>query len=257
MKYDNGLIADEGVNENNYLEECYADLVKINTYQNSNVKEVLSEVDAVIFTGGEDISPTLLKEPEPWHGIMEELDYNATRDVSDYLLMAYCIDNNIPTMGFCRGMQMLAVVSGGSIIQDIPTFFSDNSLNYNYEHRNNKTAPEAYRDYAPHDITITEKDSIIESIFTSDVIKDVPSWHHQAVKSVDGTKLKVTAVTETDGYPIIECIERSDKTMIIGFQFHPEAAFVKYKNGVSNAENYMEKDLAIKPFVYFMDVNNL
>jgi len=117
LKYDNNLIADEGVNENAYLEEDYAKLVKNNTYQNSNVEEVVPEVDAVIFTGGEDISPTLLKDPEPWHGIMKELDYNATRDVSDYLLLAYCIDHDIPTMGFCRGMQMLAVIMHLMILQ--------------------------------------------------------------------------------------------------------------------------------------------
>jgi len=98
-----------------------------------------------------------------------------------------------------------------------------------------------------------EEDSIIGLIFKSNVVENVPSWHHQAVKSVDGTSLKVTAVTETDGYPIIECIERTDKTMIIGFQFHPEAALVKHKNGVDNAENYMKRDLAILPFTYLID----
>jgi putative glutamine amidotransferase len=37
--------------------------------------------------------------------------------------MAYCLDNDIPVMGFCRGMQMLGVISGAEVIQDIPTYF--------------------------------------------------------------------------------------------------------------------------------------
>lgn len=128
LEYEDGKVSPKGVSKDEYLDSEYSEIVKKNTYKNSNAEAVVRDVDAVIFTGGEDISPMLLEDPEEWIGIEEEKDFNATRDVSDYLLMAYCIDNDIPTMGFCRGMQMMAVVSGGTMIQNIPTFFEENGL---------------------------------------------------------------------------------------------------------------------------------
>lgn len=253
LEYENGMVSDKGVSEDDYLDTEYSEIVKGNTYHNSNVKKVIANVDAVIFTGGEDISPKLLEKPEEWIGIEEEKDFNATRDVSDYLLMSYCIDNNIPTMGFCRGMQMLSVVSGAQIIQDLPTFFENNDIPYNYEHRNQKATPDAYRDYAPHDIEIIDENSHIYDIFNEETVQSVPSWHHQAVKSVDGTALKVTSVFDTNGYDIIECVERTDKDYIVGYQFHPEAAVVKNINAAPNADDYMSMDTAMKTFVYFIE----
>ncbi|MBQ1890499.1 MAG: gamma-glutamyl-gamma-aminobutyrate hydrolase family protein, partial [Selenomonas sp.] len=50
--------------------------------------------------------------------------YSAERDVSDYLLMSYCLEKDVPVLAICRGMQMLSVVSGADIIQDIPTYMS-------------------------------------------------------------------------------------------------------------------------------------
>ena len=131
-----------------------ADQIKTNLWQNTNVEEVMNGIDAVIFTGGEDISSSLFRTPEPWHGIEAEIDYNATRDASDYILMSYCIEKDVATVGFCRGMQMLAVVSGATMIQDIPTHFETLGLDYRFEHRNEKATPESYRDYVPHEVNL-------------------------------------------------------------------------------------------------------
>lgn len=253
LEYTDGRIAGIGITENDYLTEDYADLVKGNTYRNSNVADVMKGIDAVVFTGGEDISPTLLAEPEDWHHIEEEKDYNATRDVSDYLLMAYCIDNDIPVMGFCRGMQMLAVVSGATVIHDIPTFYAEQGLTYASEHRNQKASPDACRDYAPHDVDVKDPRSLVYDIFGVTTVKGVPSWHHQAVKSVEGTKLKVTASAMTEGYEIIEVLERTDRSMIMGFQFHPEAAVVKHLEQAENADSFMSLEEALKVFRWLVD----
>ena len=253
LEYEDGRIAGCGVNENDYLTEDYAALVKKNTYRHSNAAEVLRGIDGVIFTGGEDISPTLLAEPKDWHHIEAEKDFNATRDVSDYLLMAYCIDSDIPVMSFCRGMQMLAVVSGASMIQDIPTFYAENGLTYHFGHRNEKASADAYRDYAPHDIWITAADSLSYDIFGEMSVSGVPSWHHQAVGSTEGTKLAVTATALLDGYEIIEAIERTDRSMIIGFQFHPEAAIAKHVSNAENADRFMSMEKALRIFTVFTD----
>ena len=113
----------EEVAETGALNDVAAKYVRCNTWHDSNAAEAVGNVSCVLFTGGEDISPSLYYHPEEWHGIEEERDYNAERDISDYLTMAYCLDNDIPVMGFCRGMQMLGVISGAEVIQDIPTYF--------------------------------------------------------------------------------------------------------------------------------------
>lgn len=253
IPYNNGLVSSECVTENDYLDNKYADILKNEGYNNSNAEAVVAGVDAVIFTGGEDISPTLCRQAEKWHGIESEKDYNATRDVSDYILMSYCIDNDIPVLGLCRGMQMLAVVSGGTMIQDIPTYYADLNLEYNYEHRREKESPDEYRDYVPHNVALNDKSSLLYNIVGEYKIDNVPSWHHQAVKSVEGTSLKATASANVLGLDIIEAIERTDKHFILGLQFHPEAAVVKNIDKADNAGSFMDKDLALEIFKYFME----
>lgn len=235
-----------------YLVPRAAETLKKSPYAKSNVKKAMKGIDAVVFTGGEDISPTLLKTPEPWHGIEAEKDYNATRDVNDYSLMSFCIANDISTIGFCRGMQMLGVVSGATVMQDIPTYFNSKGMSYNYIHRNQKVG-DAYRDYAPHDITV-EPGSILSAMTTTaGTFHNVPSWHHQALQSVDGTPLKVSAYTLVNGEKMIEGIERTDRTLILGLQFHPEAAIKKWNTGTENASKYMSKEEALKIFKVFVE----
>jgi len=151
---------------------------------------------------------------QDWHRIEAEIDYNAARDVSDFLTMTYCLDHDIPLLGFCRGAQMLGVVSGATVIQDIPTWFASQGLPYNYEHRREKAEGETYRDYTPHDVTL----------------------------------LSVTATTNVSGVDMVEGVERTDKRCAIGVQFHPEAAIVKHiGKGVNNANasQFMTYDAAM------------
>ena len=159
------------IDENDILLQQYADMIKLGLLA-SNAGEAVKDVKAVVFTGGEDIEPTLLSMPEPWHGIEAEKDYNATRDISDYLTMAYCLDRDIPMLGMCRGMQMLVVVSGGTIIQDIPTYFELLGKPYHDEHRNKVEAGQ-YRDYAAHDVDVLDHSSWLYKMTGSDVIHAV------------------------------------------------------------------------------------
>ncbi|MCR5089173.1 MAG: gamma-glutamyl-gamma-aminobutyrate hydrolase family protein, partial [Oscillospiraceae bacterium] len=197
-------------------------------------------------------SPTLYYTPEEWHGIEAEIDYNAARDVSDYLTMTYCLDADIPVMGFCRGMQMLSVVSGAEVIQDVPTYFEELSVDYQFEHRNEKSSPDAYRDYAPHAVQV-EKNSWLYEIAGTEVLDGCPSWHHQAVKNVDNTRLAVTGTTDTNGVEMIEAVERTDKTFALGLQFHPEAALVKNLDHAANLGDFMDYDTALNIFEWIVD----
>jgi putative glutamine amidotransferase len=124
-------------------------------------------------------------------------------------------------------MQLLAVVSGADMIQDITLYMSSLGKEYGYEHRYNPETPKAYRNFAAHDVKVTAEDSLLFRLIGTDTIKAVPSWHHQAVRSVDGTRLIITGETDTAGERIIEAIERPDKTFVLGLQYHPEIAVVR------------------------------
>ena len=251
LSYDeNGELSD-GVDETGVLGTAAAECVRGNTWHGSNAQEAVGDIRLVIFTGGSDVSPSLFYEPEEWHGIEAERDYCAERDVSDYLTMSYCLDSDIPVIGFCRGMQMLAVISGAEVIQDIPTWFADMSLDYHYEHRNEKVSPDAYRDYASHNVQVA-KDSLLYEMVQTEELTGCPSWHHQAVKSVDNTPLLVTGTTDTDGVSMIEAVERTDKTFAVGLQFHPEAAVVKHLDGAANQDDFMDYDTATSIFEWLV-----
>ena len=93
-----------------YLSDASGALLRSRGYDGSNAAEVMSGVDGVIFTGGEDIAPTLLATPQDWHRIEAEIDYNAARDVSDFLTMTYCLDHDIPLTG-CPSWHHQALLS--------------------------------------------------------------------------------------------------------------------------------------------------
>ena len=65
--YDNMALCPKYVDEMGVLRQEYADVVKRMTYHGTNVDELLSGVQAVVFLGGGDISPTLFAVPQPWH----------------------------------------------------------------------------------------------------------------------------------------------------------------------------------------------
>lgn len=236
--YDDDELQKKYLDNDGVLLQQYADLVKRYTYRGTAIDSLMRGIDAVVFLGGDDISPTLFREPQPWHGIAGD-ECDATRDVSEYLTMAYCLDNDIPVLGLCRGMQMLAVVSGATMIQDLGTFYSEQGIEYNNLHRSLRDAS-GKRHYTPHDVQVIDRSSLLYSIVLSDEIKNVPSWHHQVVGSVEGTELKVTGITPTQGTDIIEAIERKDKPFALGVQFHPEEAVRQHLDNTPTASNFMQ-----------------
>ena len=238
-----------------YLSEEYGSMVRTMTYQESNITEVMKDVDAVVFTGGEDISPTLLHIPQDWHHIEAEIDYNAARDVSDFLTMSYCLDNDIPLLGICRGAQMLGIVSGATMIQDIPTWLADQGLEYKHEHRRVKAEGETYRDHTPHSVTL-EAGSKLAEFYSTTTLDGCPSWHHQAINSTEGTPLRVTATTTVSGKEMVEGVERTDKKCAIAVQFHPEESVMKSLGKARNSENahkFMSYDDSMKIFSSFIE----
>ena len=234
--------------ENGILISQAAKLVKCNTYQNSNIKDVIKDYKCVIFPGGSDICPSLYYNEQPWHGIIGDTNYSAERDVSDYLLMSYCLENDIPSLCICRGMQLLSIVSGATMIQDVGQYMESQGIIDSNMHRDSNK-----KIFVSHDVNVISHDSLLYKIAGEDVISKVPSWHHQIVGNVNGTRLVVNAITITDGIPIIEGVERTDKDFIIGIQFHPEVAVAKVVDNEEDAGNFMNYNEALSYFTKLIE----
>ena len=244
LSYTDGKIDAAHLDENEILLLDDANNIKRYTHSHSNAADVMQNIDAVVFTGGEDISPTLFATPEPWHGIEAEKDFNITRDVSDYILLSYCIDNDIPTLCICRGAQMLGVVAGAPLIQDIPTYYAGLGIDYNYIHRYNKSNPDAAKEYISHPSVVTRKNSLFYDIIKTDTLHGCPSWHHQAIGDLSNTAAVVTATTTSQGVEIVEALEIPDKEFIVGVQFHPEYVMAKE----DSEGKYMDKSTSLRIF---------
>lgn len=246
MEYEGEKLLVLYTDEHGIVLQEYADKVKANPFEGQDIANLLAGLDGLVFTGGSDISPTLYKSPEPWHGIVAEGNCDGRRDVSDYILMRWCLEREptLPVLCICRGMQMLSVVSGAQMVQDLHSYFEGKGLPYSNTHRMEPTADHG-RDFAVHDVSVTDPSSLLQQIVGTQTVNRVPSWHHQAVLSVEGIPLKVTAVTNTSGIDIIEAVERTDKPFFIGVQFHPEVAVAKHANGAADASRFMSYDSAL------------
>lgn len=165
---------------------------------------VLEHVDGLLLSGGGDINPLFVgEEPVPQlHSV------NYKRDLSELLLIRLAYDRQIPMLGICRGIQMLAVALEGSVYQDIYTQCASSPIGHEQQ---------LDRRYASHHVQATADSTILKSLM-GDAPFPVNSFHHQAVKS-PGPHLK-TCATSPDG--LIEAVESSEYKSILGVQWHPE-----------------------------------
>ena len=214
---DASFIIDDQLEATGMLKTEFAEAIKACDFSLTNLDAAMDGVDGVFFVGGEDISPSLFAQPQTETNNGEAI--NATRDVSDYLLMAYCIENDIPLFAACRGEQMLGIVSGCQFAQDIPNYFALMGADYPDTHRMPPDAED--RDYARHSIDVVAGTAAYD-IIGADTLDNVSSWHHQTIVDIKNTNLTVNATSTVNGVTTIEGVERADKTFCVGMQFHPE-----------------------------------
>mgnify|MGYP003462400819 FL=1 len=119
----------------------------------SAMSALLDELDGIILSGGSDMNPLLVgEEPIPQlHGI------NPERDVPELMLIRQAYERQIPILGICRGIQMLAAALGGSIYQDL-------GVQYKYAPLI-KHSQDLVREQASHTVYI-EQDSMLGRVFT-------------------------------------------------------------------------------------------
>ena len=175
----------------------------------------LDRVDGLLLTGGGDINPLWVgEEPSP-----SLRSINRERDEAELLTVSLAYNRNIPILGICRGIQVLASALGGTVDQDIAEAFSaSHSVNNSgqTQHALIKHSQDADRNEPTHTVKIS-KDTTLYSIYNTEYLA-VNSMHHQAVRS-GGKRFNVSAIAP-DG--VIEAIESNEFKPIMGVQWHPE-----------------------------------
>lgn len=167
----------------------------------------LEQLDGLLLTGGADVNPLWAdhnRQPNPkLHGI------NPERDLYELQLCRLAHQRNVPILGICRGIQVMAMALGGSIYQDIES-------EQNQEHRLIKHSQDAPRNCTTHFVNVLNTDGALSCM---GYYFAVNSFHHQAVKD-PGPYMSVSAKSD-DG--VIEAIENySDGSFLLGVQWHPE-----------------------------------
>lgn len=164
------------------------------------VGEVIDRLDAIVFAGGADIAPDIYGEVPH----RETTGTRPERDAGEIPLMRAALDRDLPLLGICRGMQLLAVVSGGSLVQHLPELVG---------HDDHRPTPGVY---GMHEVRL-DAGSRIAAILGEDV--SVPTYHHQGLASAGS--LKITGWAH-DGTP--EAVEDPERRFTLGVLWHPEAA---------------------------------
>jgi putative glutamine amidotransferase len=170
----------------------------------SAVGRILDAVDGLVLTGGEDVDPARYgATPNPHLG-----PTNAARDATEIAAVLAARDRLLPTLAICRGIQVLNVALGGTLIQDIPSQ-RPGALPHD---------PGPPYDGRTHPTRLVEGSRAAHALSATSA--HVNSRHHQAIERL-AASLSVTG-TAPDG--IIEAVETRDADgwWVMGVQWHPE-----------------------------------
>lgn len=174
----------------------------------TDVIGISSWLSGVLVTGGQDLHPAL------WGGateVVRDIDprtnpsvHDPERDAYEVALVREAVDRGIPVLGVCRGMQLVNVALGGTLVADLP----DGPV----AHLSAEPAP---TDGNADHLVSFEPGSVAAQVFGDSAITN--SWHHQAVdRCAAGV---VVSGRTSDG--VVEAIEVPGKP-ILGVQWHPE-----------------------------------
>ena len=191
-----------------------------------HVADCLDRLDGLIISGGGDIDPALYGQAlHPQAG-----QPDPARDSFELAAARYAFEKGMSTLGICRGVQVMAVATGGTLWQDIPSQLPE-SLTHRY--------PSDVQPHEFHPVTVAEGSRLAAIMGSED--HPVNSFHHQAVQSL-GDGLQACAWTP-DG--VIEAIEAEDR-FFLGVQWHPERLVQRDEKALALFKALMEAAQAPK-----------
>ena len=166
--------------------------------------ELLDRLDALVLGGGADIDPaTHGAQPHP-----EGTEANPDRDRFEIALARKALEQDLPVLGVCRGMQLLNVAAGGALEQHLPERLG---------HDRHRPVPGSW---AEHDVRL-QPGSLAARAARAERLT-VKSHHHQGVADLgDGIEVSGWSAAPDDE-DTIEAIEFSDRAFALGVLWHPE-----------------------------------
>lgn len=162
----------------------------------------LTICDGFLFTGGQDVSPSLYGEEK--RKVCGK--QNDSRDEMESFFMREVLAMDKPLVAICRGFQLLNVLQGGTLYQDLPSEKPTNVVHQMH----------SPYDKTQHEVLLKEK-SLLWKLLNREKL-GVNSYHHQGIKDL-GKGIEVSAVS-TDG--LVEAISLPNATFVLGIQWHPE-----------------------------------
>jgi putative glutamine amidotransferase len=171
-------------------------------------EQALDLLDGLILAGGADIDPASYgQSPHP-----ETVSTVPERDAFEIALTRGAIERDLPLLGICRGMQLINVACGGTLLQHLPD---------RYGHHEHRRVVGSF-DGAEHDVLLTE--GSLAARAAGELSHATKSHHHQGVDRL-GDGLTTSGVSTLD--ELTEAIEwgggSSDRRFVLGVQWHPEA----------------------------------
>lgn len=161
--------------------------------------DILDRIDAIIFAGGSDVDPALYGQaPHPTTKVRPD------RDRAELLLLRAAMTRDLPILGICRGLQLMAVASGGRLYQHLPDLLG------HHGHR-----PTSGPKFGEHSVTMVPG-TLCQKILGDEVM--VNSYHHQGI--ADAGALSPAGWCPED--TLLEAAEDPNLTFAVGVQWHPE-----------------------------------
>jgi putative glutamine amidotransferase len=176
------------------------------------VEQALAGIGGLMLTGGDDVAPSRYGEAP--HAAVVEAEPG--RDEFEIALITAARARNLPIFAICRGVQVLNVACGGTLVQDIPSQIAG-ALAHSL------AVPQHQPYELAHEVWV-DKDSLLATLLRERLVDEsieVNSRHHQSVKNV--AKGFVASATAPDG--VIEAIEDPKARFCLGVQWHPENFF--------------------------------
>ena len=170
--------------------------------------QALEVIDGLVLTGGADIDPAFYGQ----QAHAETVDTVPERDAFEIALTRAAIERDLPVLGICRGMQLINVARGGTLLQHLPE---------HYGHSEHRRAIGSF-DGADHDVCLIE--GTLAARAAGETGHATKSHHHQGIDRL-GDGLTISGRSALDDLP--EAIEWEDgpshRRFVLGVQWHPEA----------------------------------
>lgn len=170
------------------------------------MRAMYERIDGIFLAGGVDVDPSSYRE--------DKLDVcgrtDTDRDVVELMLTRWALEDGKPVLGVCRGLQLINVACGGTLVQDVELTEAP-AIKHDYYPSQGFS-----RDHLAHPANVTEN-SRMHDVYGATEIQ-VNSMHHQGIKKLgDGLAATIHA---PDG--LIEGIEGTGDSFVMGVQWHPE-----------------------------------